>query len=231
MKGDDALNPGLLHPFNIAFDAAGDLYVSSQDTGVVSRYHGPKSTLGTPGTPMPAPSALADVQAISPGTFVPSSKDCASGLVTVRDAVFGPDGNLYVIDRDTNSIRRYDGQSGRFLDQLVSEHLDKPVHLLFSPDGGSLFCSSAGNHSICCYDVHLGKVSQFVEPKSGGLEGPAGMALGDDDYLYVASRLSNRVLRFKAADGTPDKKPFIHELKDNPEFLMQVGNSSSFYTR
>lgn len=223
VKGDDALNPGLLHPFNIAFDAAGDLYVSNQDTRVVSRYYGPKSSLGVPGIPIPVPSALANAGAISPGTFVPSSEDCASGLVTVRDAAFGPDKNLYVVDRDTNSIRKYDGQSGQFLDQIVSEHLDKPVHLMFSRDGSSLFCSSAEKNSICRYDVRLGKVSVFVEPKSGGLEGPAGMALGDDDYLYVASRLSNQVLRFKSDDGTPDKKPFIHGLRDSPEFLMMVG--------
>lgn len=222
VKGDGTLNPGLLHPFNIAFNTAGDLYVSSQDTSVVSRYYGPKSSLGVPGNPMPAPSALTDIDAIAPGTFIPSSKDSANGLVTVRDAVFGPDRILYVVDRDTNSIRKYDGQSGRFLDQIVSEYLDKPVHLLFSGDGGSLFCSSAGNSCICRYDLNVGKVSLFVEPKSAGLEGPAGMALGDDDYLYVASRLSNRILRFKATDGTPDKKPFIHELKDNPEFLMQT---------
>lgn len=221
-KADDALNPGLLHPFKVAFDVAGDLYVSSQDTSVVSRYYGPKSSLGVPGTPMPVPSALANIRSIPPGTFVPSSEACASGLVTVRDAAFGPDKNLYVVDRDTNSIRKYDGQSGQFLDQIVSEHLDKPIHLLFSRDGGSLFCSSGGNNSICRYDVPLGKVSVFVESKSGGLEGPAGMALGDDDCLYVASRTSNQVLRFKADDGTPDKKPFIPGLKDNPEFLMPV---------
>ena len=222
VKGDDTLNPGLLHPFNVAFDAAGDLYVSSQDNSVVCRYYGPKSSLGGPGTPMPPPSALTNVTAIPPGTFIPSSKDCANGLVTVRDATFGPDRNLYVVDRDTNSIRKYDGQSGRFLDQIVSEYLDKPVHLLFSRDGGSLFCSSAGNSCICRYDLNVGKVSLFVEPKSAGLEGPGGMALGEDDYLYVASRLSSRILRFKATDGTPDKKAFIHQLQDNPEFLMQT---------
>lgn len=222
VKGDDAVNPGMLHPFNVAFDVAGDLYVSSQDTGVVSRYYGPKSGRGVPGTPMPVPNALANLRSIPPGTFVPSSKDCASGLVTVRDATFGPDKNLYVADRDTNSVRKYDGQSGQFLDQIVSEHLDKPIHLLFSRDGGSLFCGSAANNSICRYDSRVGKVSVFVEPKSGGLEGPAGMALGEDDYLYVASRTSNQVLRFKSDDATPDKKPFIHGLKDNPEFLMLV---------
>src|SRR5690242_10149689 len=35
------MNPGIKHPFNIAFDSNGDLYVSSQDTHLVLRYHGP----------------------------------------------------------------------------------------------------------------------------------------------------------------------------------------------
>ncbi len=35
------MNPGLDHPFNAAFDSEGDLYVSSQNTNLITRYHGP----------------------------------------------------------------------------------------------------------------------------------------------------------------------------------------------
>jgi hypothetical protein len=63
----------------------------------------------------------------------------------------------------------------------------------------------------------------FVTPKSGGLNGPAGMAFGDDGFLYVASRNTREILRYDANDGQPSGKPFIKNLADNPEFLMLVG--------
>src|SRR4051794_1172672 len=49
------LNPAIDHPFNVVFDSEGDLYVSSQNTSLIVRYHGPASKTGRPGTPMPLP--------------------------------------------------------------------------------------------------------------------------------------------------------------------------------
>ncbi len=48
------------------------------------------------------------------------------------------------------------------------------------------------------------------------------MTFGGDDFLYVASRNTKEILRYAAIDGQPDKKPFIKNLDDNPEFLMLV---------
>ncbi|PYK19617.1 MAG: hypothetical protein DME55_04345, partial [Verrucomicrobia bacterium] len=58
--------------------------------------------------------------------------------------------------------------------------------------------------------------------KSGGLNGPAGMAFGDDGFLYVASRNTKEILRYDSEDGRPSSKPFIGSLADNPEFLLLV---------
>ena len=49
VKRHAELNPGIDHPFNVAFDFNGDLYVSSQNTNLVARYHGPLSKTGKPG--------------------------------------------------------------------------------------------------------------------------------------------------------------------------------------
>src|SRR3954454_4093842 len=51
-------NPGIDHPFSVAFDSEGDLYVSSQNMNLIARYHGPRSKKGTPGTPMSLPESL-----------------------------------------------------------------------------------------------------------------------------------------------------------------------------
>src|SRR6266567_4184083 len=94
------LNPGIDHPFNVAFDFNGDLYVSSQNTNLVARYHGPSSKTGQPGTPMPIPDDLDLARDAPPGTFIPSAKLASNGLLDVRAAIFALNNEfLYVADR------------------------------------------------------------------------------------------------------------------------------------
>jgi len=219
------LNPGIDHPFNLAFDSNGDLYVSSQNTNLVARYRGPSSKTGQPGTPMPLPQHLDLESDAPPGTFIPSAKLAANGLMDVRAAIFAPNNEfLYVADRAADCVRTYEARTGRYLRNLVSrsDRLDKPIHLLHSPDGRYLFIGSGGNDSILRHDLGQRDTSVFVASKSGGLNGPAGMAFGDDGFLYVASRNSKEILCYDAKDGRPSSKPFIKDLADNPEFLMLV---------
>ena len=218
------MNPGINHPFNVAFDSNGDLYVSSQNTNLVARYHGPAGKQGQPGLPMPFPQSLDLDRYLPPGTFVPSAKLASNGVLEVRAAIFAPNGDLYVADRAADCVRVYEARTGHFLRNLVSrsDQLDKPIHLLLSPDGRYLFIGSGGTDSILRHDLRQNSTSVFVASKSGGLNGPAGMAFGDDGFLYVASRNTKEILRYDAKDGRPSTKPFIKDLADNPEFLMLV---------
>ena len=220
------MNPGINHPFNVVFDSNGDLYVSSQNTSLVARYHGPAGKQGRPGLPMPFPQSLDLDRYLPPGTFVPSAKLASNGILEVRAAIFAPNGDLYVADRAADCVRIYEARTGRFLRNLVSrsDQLDKPIHLLLSPDGRYLFIGSGGSYSILRHDLRQNVTSVFVAPQSGGLNGPAGMAFGDDDFLYVASRNTKEILRYHTKDGRPSSEPFIKNLADNPEFLMLVAH-------
>jgi hypothetical protein len=225
VKRHAEMNPGIDHPFNVAFDSEGDLYVSSQNTSLIARYHGPASKTGKPGTPMPLPHGLDHGKVdLPPGTFIPSAKLAANGLLDVRAVIFAPNNDLYVADRAADCVRIYEARTGRHLRNLVSrgDQLDRPIHLLLSPDTRYLLIGSGGNDSILRHDLQQGSTSVFVESKSGGLNGPAGMAFGDDGFLYVASRNSKEILRYGSVDGRPHGKPFIKDLADNPEFLMLV---------
>ena len=220
-----AENPGIDHPFNLAFDSEGDLYVSSQNTNLIARYHGPGSKEGKPGTPMPLPESLHLEKAhFPPGTFVPSAKLASNGLMEVRAVIFAPNNEMFVADRAADCVRIYEARTGRYLRNLSqqSDQLDRPIHLLLSPDGRYLLIGSGGKDSIMRHDLRQTSTSVFVEPKSAGLNGPAGMAFGDDGFLYVASRNSKQILRYGGVDGRPHGKPFINNLEDNPEFLMLV---------
>ena len=210
-----AENPGIDHPFNLAFDSEGDLYVSSQNTCLIARYHGPGSKTGKPGTPMPLPESLHLEKAdFPPGTFVPSAKLASNGLLEVRAVIFAPNNEMFVADRAADCVRIYEARTGRHLRNLSqqSDQLDRPIHLLLSPDGRYLLIGSGGKDSIMRHDLRQGSTSVFVEPKSAGLDGPAGMAFGDDGFLYVASRNSKKILRYGGIDGRPRRQAFHQRL-------------------
>ncbi len=222
VRNDVTKNPGLSHPFNIVFDAHGDLYVTSQNTSLVLRYHGPNSPAGEAGTPMPPAAHLAGTGSgkLSPGIFCASANVAPDGLKVVRKAVFAS-GFLYVADRDADCVRKYDAATGAFLLAITAPGMiDKPIHLV--ADGDTLYVGNRGNESVVKCDLKTGQVSSYIHPKSGGLNNPSGLALGNDGYLYVASRGSHQILRYRLSDGWPDKHPFIDKLEDEPEFIEAV---------
>jgi outer membrane protein assembly factor BamB len=222
VQGDKQTNPALDHPFSIAFDRSGDLYVSSQDSNVVARFFGPNREPALRGTPMALPSSIQTARNLPPGTFVPPAKHFPNGVKTVRHALIGPEGHLYVADRDADCVRVYDGESGAYLQAITSDHLSKPIHLLFTLDRKSLLIGSCGNDAVLRYDLERLSMDVLVPPRTGGLDTPSGLAFGADGRLYVACRTRNQILRFDPGTGKPDPAPFIKDLADNPEFLRLV---------
>ena len=217
-------NPGLAHPFDVVFGPDHHLYVPSQDTNVVGRYFGPYAKEGAPGAPMPHPFALQELgrDDLLPGTFVPSHKHAPRGLRTVRRAIFGPGAHLFVADRDTDRVNRYDGESGVLRREYAHPSLTKPVHLAFRPSDGALLVGSRDQNAVFAIDTGSGNITPFIAPGAGGLNAPAGMAFGPDGALYVASREGKQILRFDAKTGKPAAKPFIDALADFPEFIALV---------
>ncbi|MGC4193148.1 MAG: hypothetical protein QM589_18530 [Thermomicrobiales bacterium] len=216
-------NPGLAHPFDVSFGPDGHLYVPSQDTNVVGRYYGPGSAADERGQPMPLPPALATFGAdLLPGTFVPSAKHHSRGVRTVRRTVFGPNGALFVADRDANRVKRYDGATGDFLREYHRPDLTTPVHLVWHAGTGCILVGSRDANAIFAIAPDDGAVAAFVEPGAGGLRGPAGMAFGPDGWFYVCSREAKQILRFDPRTGEPDRDPFIDVLPDFPEFIALI---------
>ena len=216
-------NPGLAHPFDLSFGPDGNLYVPSQDTNLVGRYYGPLADADQSGGLMPYPAALDGLEdrGILPGTFIPSKRHAAHGLSTVRGTRFGRDGDLYVVDRDANAVKRYHGTSGAPLRHYTHPSLTKPVHLL-PVDGQRILVGSRDHGAVFEIDTEGGGVRPLIAPGAGGLRGPGGMAIGADGRLYVCSRESKQVLRFGLDAGTPDPAPFIDGLSDYPEFIVPV---------
>lgn len=225
---DTGSNPGLMHPFDIAFSPSGDLYVSAQDTNLVLRYWGPGATDGNPGKPMPLPPRLAASRGASdlaPGSFVVSAHlagkhNLPVGLQTVRDVGFDASGQLLVVDEGT-------GGNGRVLridhEGNVLEHtgcLPSPTHLVSVAKDGTHYLSCKDDNAVWRATENNLDFRQWLQDRD--LDAPAGMALDSEGRLFVASRLGNAVYRYRAGDVPSRESVVVDGLKDHPEFLALV---------
>src|SRR5262249_36039486 len=163
------------------------IYCSNQDSNTVTRYAGPGAQ--SPGEPLPHPQALANMTSLPPGTFVPSARMAAHGIHSARGITFGPDGLLYVADRDAGHVSSYDPATGERKAIVISEQdgLKKPIQLAFSQDGRSLFVGDDGANCVWRKDLNEGSVVMFIKPGTGGLDAPSAL-LVSGDHLYVGNR-------------------------------------------
>jgi DNA-binding beta-propeller fold protein YncE len=150
---------GLRVPQGLAFGADRNLYVASVLTDSVLRYN------GMTGAPLPA--------AGQPGAvFIPPG---SGGLDEPTRLTFGTDGNVYVASNLTDSIMRYDGTTGAFIDTFISAGsggLKRPSDLAFGPDG-NLYVSAYLDNSVLRYNGETGAfINAFVPSGSGGLSAP-----------------------------------------------------------
>jgi DNA-binding beta-propeller fold protein YncE len=87
----------------------------------------------------------------------------------------GPDGNLYVGSDLTDSVLRYNGMTGAFIDTFVppgSGGLNGTNDIAFGPDG-NLYVASFLSDSVLRYNGATGAfIDAFVPPGSGGLGFP-----------------------------------------------------------
>lgn len=156
-----ATGPGVLGQVEmLAFGPDGHLYVANGERNSVTRYD------GATGAPLPGPMG-------APGTadfVLPDS----GGLDDPHSLEFGPDGNLYVASFDTNTVLRFDGTTGAFMDTFVtagSGGLVSPHGSTFGPDG-DLFVGSAGTNQVLRYDGTTGDFKEVFIQSGTGLINP-----------------------------------------------------------
>ncbi|MGA3023791.1 MAG: choice-of-anchor D domain-containing protein [Bryobacteraceae bacterium] len=116
---------------------------------------------------------------------------------------------LLVEDYTDYSIKRYDGNTGAFIDVFVAPGaggLSGPTHPTFGPDG-NLYVGSIYTHSVKRYNGTTGAyIDDFLPPGSGGGISPYDVTFGPDGNLYVASGWDNspgsgHVKRFNGTTG------------------------------
>lgn len=119
-----------------------------------------------------------------------------------------------------DNILRFDAATGNYLGEFIPAGLaglEDPDTLLFGPDGNGdgksdLYIANGaepGTSSILRFDGQTGNfIDVFVGDnpdtdfdETGGLIRPYGIAFGPDGYLYVASFLTDQILRYDGVTG------------------------------
>ena len=145
---------GLNNPTGIVWGPDDRLYVCSLNSDKVLRFE-------SDGTPL--------------GDFVTAG---SGGLDAPRGLTFGPDGNLYIGEQFNNSVRRYDGTTGAFIDVFVSSGsggLDRANDVVFGPDD-VLYVASFDNSMVLGYDGTTGAFLGALPDEP--LDGVAWFAVG-----------------------------------------------------
>jgi ELWxxDGT repeat protein len=142
------------------------------------------------------------------------------------DLAAGEDDFLLVTSYDTDSVLRYDAQSGQFVDEFVpkfSGGMNRPYGAIFGPDGNLYVTSGQFGppgqlQAVLRYD---GQSGAFIDAFAGvgELENPRGLIFGPDGDLYVADHSggtpAGRVLRFDGITGEYEGD-FVPAGEDGP---------------
>lgn len=132
----------------------------------------------------------------------PLPRACAAAVVA--SACCAAD-QLLVLGYNSNNVVAYDAQSGASLGELVGSSkagLSLPYAML--AHDGELLLAVWGANAVWKFDGTTGNFLRIlVPPQTGGMNLPAGLAMGPEGALYVSSANSDAILRFDRMTGTP----------------------------
>jgi hypothetical protein len=145
----------------MAFDAAGNLYVSGRNSNNVVKYNTGENPVGT---------------YIAAGS---------GGLSLPEGVALDPSGSyLYVASSGTGQVLKYNAGTGAFVGVGAGSGLGTPHYVAFGTDG-LMYVASGGNNRILRFTGTGTYVDDYVPAGSGGLVDPHWMAFGPTGDLYV----------------------------------------------
>jgi DNA-binding beta-propeller fold protein YncE len=107
---------------------------------------------------------------------------------------FGPNGNLYVADREGTQVRVFDGTTGEYQGDAATD-LQAPTPVTFGPDGAFY----VGNfNSASVVRVSEGTQSFFIAPLSSPLQTPSSLLWLQSGNLLVVDLFGNQILEYDA---------------------------------
>lgn len=204
--------PGLMHPYQPVFDGEGNLFVSSQDTCVVTKFLGKENVAPTSqwlsenfpeidfyqGTWAPGAEKS---EGPSPPDAVKSSD---GGLKAPRGIATAPALNrFYVADNTDNSVKSYSLSKGTFHGKVLELNSGLPVGLAFDAASGLLFVTAEKSNTVhavyvngCDVQCNESKIIHEEEDNGATLDHPSAIVVvsgAGPQRFYVASRIGKQI--------------------------------------
>jgi sugar lactone lactonase YvrE len=213
-------SPGLSHPYQPIFGGDGNLFVSSQDTNVVTAFYGPKNAPS--GKPMPNahhlqknyPSAI-----FYPGTFVPafSAKPGAPSFTPVPVA----DGGLTFKDDAIPPA----APSAPPADSSEKSGGTHSVRGLAFDDDQNLYVADEGADRVAAFDAHGKLIGVITGPRRHALKAPVALCfapnIGSKGTLFIGSP-GNRSLFLYDVSGVTKGDFVAKALIDGSDNLKKL---------
>lgn len=172
-----AFSGGLIFPSALDWRPGGDVFVASSIANApVRQYDG------------------------STGAYV--SPFAAPGpILSFTSVAVGPNGNVFIAVSN-NEIRQYDALTGGLILTYSGGGLNVPMAMAFHPVTGNLFVSSWVSDNVIQYNTASGAaIGAFFPSRTGGLDGPRGIAFAPNGNLLVVSGETNSVLEYNGSTG------------------------------
>ncbi|MCA9397640.1 hypothetical protein KC573_02325 [candidate division WWE3 bacterium] len=196
---------GLGSPYGIAFNDSGVMFVTDRssglfriDSGVVTNLSAGSFSIGNEFGPdgrwyvVNDAAGQQNIQVYNPTTgalietFVANG---AGGLGRPGDIEFGSDGNLYVSDVTGDTILRYDGTTGAFIDTFITAvGVSQPLGIAFHPSTDELYVT-------------------YVSTGVVVYEAPGTINEGDPTGVTYASGQSKDIAFYEDSTCTPSPTP------------------------
>jgi DNA-binding beta-propeller fold protein YncE len=205
--GGPAARARLNMPFDVAFDAKGNLYFSDTFNHCVRRVDRATGVIST---------VAGSGEAGYSGDGGPAAR---ARLNEPYGVVLDAQGNLYVVDRLNRRVRRVDAASGTITTvagvgskaysgdggPATAAGLVEPNGVALDRDGARLFIADVADHRVRVVDLKTGRIATFAgtgQGKHTGDDGPASaaaifgaraVAVGPDGTVYILERQGNRL--------------------------------------
>ena len=203
---------GLMHPYQPVFDSEGNLFVTSQDTYVVTKFEAKDSVAPT------SPWLAENFPEIDfyEGTWAPGAepsegpsppdtvKSSDGGLKAPRGIATAPSlDRFYVADSTDSSVKSYSLSKGTFHGKVLDLSSGCPVGLAFDAASGLLFVTAETSNSVhavyvngCDSQCNQDKIIEEQEDNGATLDHPSGIVVvpgSSTQRLYVASRIGKQI--------------------------------------
>ena len=140
-----------------------------------------------------------------------ATKQCVDVVPTGRGNLaqahhfsFGPDGLLYVASWNNSTVKRYDADTGAFVNNFVKSGSGglRNTHTATWGLDGNLYCAGEFTDGVNRYDGTTGDfLDAFIPARSGNLNGPEFVDFGPDGLLYICDNVNNSVRRYDPETG------------------------------